>query len=392
MSQMLMSRAWPAVAPTWRLANHGLPMAAVRLLLCSFLVVDTARAGALWPLPRSSDFGGASLSIDSRTFRIATTGTGAGSAVLQGAVARYAAIIFVRAPPTDNSTQHLPVSGALSLLSVDVHSADEALSLSTSENYTLTVAAGSPPYATIEADTVYGAIRGLETLSQLVDWIGGASSDAPYMFIIPTVHIVDFPRFPHRGALVDTSRHFVPTSTLHAFLDAMAYNKLNVFHWHIVDDQSFPYVSQAFPLLSERGSWNAPDPSHTYSPVDVAGIIDYARARGIRVVPEFDTPGHVSSWGKGQPGLLTQCYTNKSGVPVPVPGSFGPVDPTQPDTWTFLTTFFAEVARVFPDAYIHVGGDEVDYSCWESNPSVIVRRCTSRLVVVSLCGRVDLHV
>ena len=99
-------------------------------------------------------------------------------------------------------------------------------------------------------------------------------------------------------------------------------------------------------------------------------MLSYARARGIRVVVEFDTPGHSQSWGPSVPGLLTQCYSNASGTPVPVPGSFGPIDPTSDAAWAFLGAFFAEVVQVFPDTYVHIGGDEVSYSCWESNPQV----------------------
>jgi len=114
----------------------------------------------------------------------------------------------------------------------------------------------------------------------------------------------------------------------------MAQSKMNVFHFHIVDDQSFPYDSISYPLLAEKGSWTG-TASHIYSQTEIAYVINYAYKRGIRVVVEFDTPGHTLSWGKGYPFLLTECYTDGEWN-----GQYGPINIVPNSTYEFMKTFF----------------------------------------------------
>lgn len=333
-------------------------VAAVLLLLvgCQLATADkSTTTDLLWPMPQSSQFGPRVYSLSSDTFSMTTAGVGASSSILRGALDRYLKLIFETPAPfypsgagSDASTTNLPG------LVVDVASDDETLSSKTDESYSLTVTNGK---AAINASSTYGAMRGLETFSQLVY----RTQDGSYC-INEVIMIKDEPRFGFRGTMIDTSRHYLSLDTILRHVDAMAYNKFNVLHWHIVDDQSFPYQSPAFPDLSAKGAY---DTTHVYSQFDIAQVIDYARSRGIRVIPEFDTPGHTQSWGPGQPGLLTPCYT--SGKPT---GTYGPINPLPDSTWSFLQKFYTEIVNVFPDNYIHIGGDEVSFDCWKSNPDI----------------------
>ncbi|KAH3830320.1 hypothetical protein DPMN_103561 [Dreissena polymorpha] len=227
-------------------------------------------------------------------------------------------------------------------------------SLKSDESYNLKINPNG--FATLDANEVWGALRGLETFSQLIYTNNGG------VLVINVTSITDKPRFQHRGILLDTSTHFLSVNALKKNLDLMAMNKFNVFHWHIVDDQSFPYESYTFPAMCEKSAYTMED---IYSQKDIADLIEYATLRGIRIIPEFDSPGHSLSWGPPFPGLLTKCYSAGKWD-----GSYGPIDPSSNTTYPFLTQFFAEISQVFEDQFIHLGGDEVSFDCWKSNPDV----------------------
>jgi hexosaminidase len=221
------------------------------------------------------------------------------------------------------------------------------------ETYTLDV---TDKQAVLKAATVVGALRGLETFLQLVE--GDREG-----FFVPAVHIQDKPRFRWRGLLIDVGRHFEPIDVLKRNLDAMAAVKLNVLHWHLTEDQGFRVESKKFPRLHTLGSDGL-----FYTQDEVRDIIAYARARGIRVVPEFDMPGHATAWLVGHPEL--------GSAPGPYqierqPGIFEPaLDPTREEVYKFLDAFLGEMAALFPDAYLHIGGDENEGKQWERNPRI----------------------
>uniref|UniRef100_A0A8C7JRQ7 Beta-hexosaminidase n=1 Tax=Oncorhynchus kisutch TaxID=8019 RepID=A0A8C7JRQ7_ONCKI len=319
------------------------------VLFMSFSVIYV---DAVWPMPQMISSSMARYTLNPREFIFQySSGSSAqpGCSLLDSAFERYFPLIF-----TDyrhNEWFRFPFTVVVHVERAECEGYPDADS---SESYKLSVCSGQ---AALRAETVWGALRGLESFSQLV-----YQDDFGEYFVNET-EIEDFPRFQFRGILLDTSRHYLPLHAILKTLDAMSYNKFNVFHWHIVDDPSFPYQSSTFPDLSSKGAFHPS--THVYTQIDVKRVIAHARLRGIRVLAEFDSPGHTQSWGKGQPGLLTPCY--KGTVPS---GTFGPVNPANSSSYKFMTHLFKEVTSVFPDSYVHLGGDEVDFTCWKSNPDV----------------------
>ncbi len=227
-------------------------------------------------------------------------------------------------------------------------------SLDEDESYQLTV---TPQAVHLNAATTVGALHGLETLLQLIQPAGDS-------FVLPAVTINDSPRFGWRGLMIDCSRHFEPIPVLKRNIDAMAAVKLNVFHWHLIDDQGFRIESRLFPQLTALGSDGL-----FYTQDEARDLIAYARARGIRVVPEFEMPGHSTAWLVAYPELA-------SGIrPDGIRREFGiakvALDPTRDETYAFIQRFLGEMAALFPDPYMHIGGDETQSPDWKSSPRIL---------------------
>lgn len=221
------------------------------------------------------------------------------------------------------------------------------------ESYSLNIHNGM---GELRAATDVGVLRGLETLLQLLEVDRNG-------FYFPEVSIQDKPRFPWRGLLIDVCRHWEPVEVIKRNLDGMAAVKLNVFHWHLSEDQGFRVESRVFPKLQELGSDGL-----YYTQEQIRDVVAYARDRGIRVVPEFDMPGHSTSWFVGYPqfssGPGPYQLERNFGVAYPV------FDPTREEVYEFIDSFIGEMAPLFPDAYWHVGGDEVENKQWDSNPAI----------------------
>lgn len=225
------------------------------------------------------------------------------------------------------------------------------------ERYSLSI---SEAGIRLSADRPLGVLRGLETFLQLVHQ---NAPPAPPGFSVPFAEIRDEPRFPWRGLSLDVSRHFIPVEGIKRTIDGLAAVKLNVLHWHLSDDQGFRVESKKFPRLQQYGADGL-----YYTQAEIRDVVVYARERGVRVVPEFDMPGHASSWLVGYPSLGVRAgpfqLVRQNSDPTAL------MDPTKDSTYRFLSTFIGEMAKLFPDPYFHIGGDEVSPREWNNEPRI----------------------
>ncbi len=227
------------------------------------------------------------------------------------------------------------------------------VALGEDESYELTV---SPAGIGLRCVTDIGGLRGLETLLQLLQ-----ADEKGFYF--PALSIQDKPRFPWRGLMIDVCRHWMPMKVIKRNLDGMAAVKMNVLHLHLSEDQGFRIESKLYPKLHQMGS-----DGFYFTQTEIRTIIAYANARGIRVIPEFDMPGHTTSWFVGYPELASAPgpYTieRRWGVMDPT------MDPTRESTYQLLDGFLGEMAALFPDPYLHIGGDENNGKQWNANPAI----------------------
>lgn len=230
------------------------------------------------------------------------------------------------------------------------------------ESYQLKIEAGR---ISLSAKSSTGVLYGLMTLSQLLRCEAGLCT-------LPQLQIDDQPRFRWRGLLLDSARRFIPLTDLRRTLDGMAAAKLNVLHWHLTDDQGWRIESKVYPQLQQRASQG-----QYYTQTEVRDLVAYAAARGIRVVPELDLPGHASAIGMAYPELLAwpDKTVDQQGIrPLPAErrfGVFAPVlDISSAATWQFIQALVAEWRQLFPDPYLHIGGDEVKADHWLVNSKI----------------------
>jgi hexosaminidase len=303
----------------------------------------------LLPVPASVEFQPGQLRLDTN-FSVAVEGHT--DARLDRAVQRMLGRLVARTGLT-LARPRAKESAAVTLLVRASGPGMKVQGVEEDESYALEVTARR---AALTAPTGVGVLRGLETLLQLVERDAAGS-------YLPLVRIQDRPRFPWRGLLIDVCRHWQPVEVIKRNLDAMAAVKMNVLHWHLSEDQGFRVESRRFPKLQELGSDGL-----YYTQDEIREIVAYARDRGIRVLPEFDMPGHSTAWFVGYPELASgpgpYAIERRYGV-------FDPAfDPSREATYRFLDRFIGEMTTLFPDAYWHIGGDENPGRQWNANPAI----------------------
>jgi hexosaminidase len=316
------------------------------LVLASLAVAQAQHGLNLMPMPSFVQPGVGQLPVD-RSFSVAITGFR--DATLERGVQRFVAELSrqtgmsLKQKPADSTNPTLLICAG--------HGSERVQRLGEDESYELVV---NESVAKLTAPSPLGILHGLQTVLQLVETTANG-------FVVPVVTIKDQPRFAWRGLLIDVGRHFIPLDVLKRNLDGMAAVKMNVLHWHLYDNEGFRVESRRFPKLQEAGSDGL-----YYTQDEIRDFVAYAHDRGIRVVPEFEMPGHSRSLFAGYPELAS----GRGPYKVEPGGVDAVMDPTREETYKFIDKFIDEMAKLFPDDYFHIGGDEVNGQQWDANPKI----------------------
>jgi len=320
--------------------------ASAALLLASQAVSQTQNGLTVMPVPTSVRPGTGRLAVDP-SFSVAVTGFK--DAAMERGIGRFVAELSRETGML--LKQKTAGSASPTLLIHTGHGRESVQRLGEDESYELAITESG---AKLTAPSPLGVLYGLQTFLQLVE-------TTPNGFSVPAVTIDDKPRFAWRGLLIDVGRHFIPLDVLKRNLDGMAAVKMNVLHLHLYDNEGFRVESRRFPRLQEAGSDGL-----YYTQAEIREFVAYAHDRGIRVVPEFEMPGHSRSLFAGYPELASGPGPYK----VEPGGADAVMNPTREETYKFIDKFIGEMAELFPDEYFHIGGDEVNGSQWDANATI----------------------
>ena len=270
-------------------------------------------------------------------------------------------LVGVRKPRKQSESSDGP-----SLVTIEVSSDLTDLGMETSEQYTLQVKGAEEAglHIIIKAETYFGARHGVETLFQLIQF---DSLEDRYL-ISADVDIEDSPHYPHRGVMLDTARNFISVDMIKTLIDSMSYSKLNVFHWHLTDSQSFPLYLDSLPEFAEFGAYS---PEQTYSKWEVEELVRYAAKRGVRILPEFDSPAHVGAGWEAVDPAFTLCVNRQPWDEWCVEPPCGQLNPASPGMYDVLATIFRDMLDMFGVKQFHLGGDEIHVGCWNSSADIV---------------------
>ncbi|TRY71719.1 hypothetical protein TCAL_00287 [Tigriopus californicus] len=330
--------------------------------------------GTLWPLPTNLEYlSKALVTFDQvEDISIATCDC---DAITEGLVNTFFNDVFLgylkamRATDPDIPTGPFTQDTFQVEITILVENPQESLTLRTDESYSLSIISddlnSKKLSVGIRASTYFGARHAMETLSQLISW----NNQKNTFQIHDQVLITDAPYFPHRGISVDTARQFIPIQYLKKVIDGMSFNKLNTFHWHLSDSQSFPVELPSFPQLAQYGAYYE---NEVYSAEDILDLVEYAMLRGIRLVPELDGPRHAANgWQFGEiEGLGTLAFCINDDELRCRGGVCGLLNPINPNLYIVLEGIFRDLRHLIPSDQFHLGADEVVFHCWNKSMEI----------------------
>ncbi|KAJ8916342.1 hypothetical protein NQ315_005037 [Exocentrus adspersus] len=334
---------------------------AVSLATCSMLCGSTQ----LWPQPTGPvTLGSRAVTFNHKQLQLESIVSPPAKALLEKAYTSFNENIVSLIEKKDYIKEKTDLKRFLIRVTI-VHSDIVRLKTSTDEGYSIALKPiGNEIIANITAQTYFGARHGLETLSQLIWWDDYANGGM--LKVLKGATVQDSPVFSYRGLMIDTSRNFMSIESLKKVMVGMSANKLNVFHWHVTDSQSFPLIVPSVPQLAKTGAYSS---GMTYAPEEVKALVEFARLRGIRVVMEVDTPAHAGNgwtWGP-QEGLgeLAVCVNERPWSMYCGEPPCGQLNPENPNVYDVLEKLYKDLLDLSSENEIfHIGGDEVNLECW----------------------------
>ncbi|CAO3637158.1 unnamed protein product [Cunninghamella blakesleeana] len=314
----------------------------------------------LFPIPQEVNWTGKAATLSS-DFQI----IGATNTHVKEAAKRYQKLIRKERwepvqVPYEKEKPLKKASKQITHLRLHVKDNHAKLDMGVDESYELR-ATGESNIAILTSNTWVGALRGLETFSQLVT----TDPKNDHQLIVHGATIEDSPSYGHRGISLDTSRNYLSVKDIFRTIDAMSYNKMNVLHWHATDSQSWPLVFKSHPELSKNGAYSSKE---IYSPKDVQTILKYAESRGVRVILELDMPAHTASIGESHPDVMACLYDWWGPLAAEPPA--GQLNPLSKKGNQLVRELIKEATSIFPDSLYHTGGDEINAKCWTDNKEI----------------------